>query len=68
MIDKKIREYLLPERILWETGGVKEAESLLRYNSDQAFFGGALGCVLEPGAGVLLDFGKELSGGVRDRL
>ena len=65
MIDKKIREYLLPERILWETGGVKEAESLLRYNSDQAFFGGALGCVLEPGAAVLLDFGKELSGGVR---
>ena len=65
MIDKKIHEYLLPERILLETGGVTDAKSLLRYNSDQAFFGGALGCILEPAAAVLLDFGKELSGGVR---
>ncbi|MDE6411223.1 MAG: alpha-L-rhamnosidase [Clostridia bacterium] len=65
MTDQKIREYLLPERILWQRGEVMNAEYLLKYHTDQSFFGGDIGCILQSGSAVLLDFGQELSGGVK---
>lgn len=65
MTDNKVREYLLPTRILWKSGTVTDAEYLLEYHTDQAFFGGDTGCVLSDGSAILLDYGKELSGGVK---
>ena len=64
MIDKKIREYLLPEKILAESK-TSDARCLLENNTDQAYFGGDCGCTLAQGAYLLLDFGRELSGGVK---
>ena len=68
--DKRVRDFLLPTRVLWTSGvGVQNAEALLQ-NDDSI-------CRLspipnagdnaggEPCAALLLDFGRELHGGVR---
>lgn len=55
--DPRRREYRLPTRILWTQGRMETPEHLLRDEETV--------CVLHPGASVLLDFGRELHGGVR---
>jgi len=66
MTDPRKREYVLPERILDKSPGAESTNSLLSLQSDQSFFGGPIGCVLKAkGDYVLLDFGRELSGGVK---
>jgi hypothetical protein len=61
--DPRVREFMLPIRVLWTSdAGVANAEALLSRSDDA--------CTLrrEPGAeppGVLLDFGLEIHGGVR---
>ena len=60
-LDPRVRRLVLPMRILWSSGGAEGADSLLR-NDDAA-------CVMRPSAeapsAVLLDFGRELHGGIR---
>ncbi len=58
LLDPRARRYLLPTRILWQSAdAVERAEALLR--DDDAV------CVLRPGGAVVLDFGRELHGGLR---
>ena len=64
MIDKKIREYILPIKILRALLTENE-ESLLKYNGDQPCFGTGELCKILPGGYVLLDFGEEYSGGIK---
>lgn len=61
--DPRVREYLLPTRVLWTQGGVHAPEHLLTDDPHH--------CILapakpgEPPSALLLDFGRELHGGVR---
>jgi len=64
-----VREYLSPERILWTSGeGVVNAERFLKPGTGQADLVGADLCTLvgdsENPPSLLLDFGKELHGGI----
>ncbi|MFA5203692.1 MAG: alpha-L-rhamnosidase C-terminal domain-containing protein [Lentisphaeria bacterium] len=67
--DPRRRDYLPPRRILYATAGdlaPDNPERLLTAGERQAQaeFQGPL-CRLLPGAAILLDFGRELNGGVR---
>lgn len=64
MKDEKIREYILPTRIV-ASERCENADYLLTYHTDQSYFGGEEGFVLQAGGWVLLDFGAEYSGGVK---
>lgn len=70
-IDDRTRSHVLPRAILWqsgEPGAVQNAAALLRNNSGQISIGKQDICVLNNrggGAGLLLDFGIELHGGIR---
>jgi len=57
IVDSRVRRLLLPKRIAWVSGQVEGAPNLL--NDDDA------ACVMRPGAALLLDFGRELHGGIR---
>ena len=66
--DDRVRDYILPDRVLWTTGEdtVKDAENLLKADKEpQASFGPSSLCTLLPGGGVLLDFGKQYHGGIQ---
>jgi len=70
--DPRVRQYLLPRRIVWTSSAegavVENAESLLREKIGQVTLESHEPCVLRSkGAqpGILLDFGRELSGGVQ---
>ena len=81
VVDPRVRTYIDPVRIVWQTpkannGGerfkIKDAASLLAKRRGQVPEGGwgrgNVGCVLVNGGetpGVLLDFGRELHGGVQ---
>lgn len=64
MKSELIREYILPARVLAQQG-CANADYLLKYHTDQSFFGGEEGFSLTAGGWILFDFGKEYSGGVR---
>lgn len=62
VLDPRVRRYLLPTRVLWQTPeGVENVDALLR--DDDSI------CVLRPApatpSAVLLDFGREIHGGIR---
>lgn len=69
--DERIRSYIVPQRVLWETNNEKaqviNSEALLEKRSTQISLESKGPCVLcnngEP-ASVLLDFGCELHGGI----
>lgn len=70
--DPRVRQYLAPVRVLWqspnEASAVENAEQLLRTGPVQITLDAPAACTLrhagkEPG--VLLDFGRELHGGVQ---
>ena len=66
--DDRVRDYILPDRVLWTTGEdtVKDVENLLKYDKEpQVSFGLRNLCTLLPGGGVLLDFGKQYHGGIQ---
>jgi len=70
--DPRTRYYIPPNRILWQSQGegaaVESAEALLLARDGQATLGGGDACVLRNRggrAGLLLDFGTELQGGVQ---
>ena len=70
--DPRVRQYIAPLRIVWqsqEDGAVVEnAAQLLKPDSGQITLDNRSACILRhkgKAPGVLLDFGRELSGGVQ---
>jgi alpha-L-rhamnosidase len=69
--DELTRRYILPNRIVWQSQGLAHPEysnRLLDDNSMQASTQDLPGCLLkynDKPAGILLDFGCELNGGIR---
>lgn len=71
-LDPRVRRYVMPTRILWQTEGpqcgVDNAQALLEDRSDQITLGAHAPCVLKnqgKAPGLLLDFGRELHGGLQ---
>ncbi|MFD0794843.1 alpha-L-rhamnosidase C-terminal domain-containing protein [Mucilaginibacter litoreus] len=70
--DERQRFYLSPTRIVWTTdttsGAIINPENLLKKGTGQADLSGAHLCVLRSASskkpGILLDFGKEIHGGI----
>lgn len=70
--DARVREYVMPTRIVWQSAAegstVQHAERLLEPFSGQITLDHRAGCVLRHDGrapGILLDFGRELHGGVQ---
>ncbi len=67
--DPTVREYLPPVKITWQTGTVTNADRLLKPGNGQADLSGKGTCSLKGSgqskAGILLDFGRELHGGLQ---
>ena len=63
------RDYISPERIVWTRGDVSDADVLLPLSEGQADLSGRPMCRLVTGAAdtasIILDYGKELTGGLR---
>jgi len=63
------RSYLSPVKIIWRTGDIQHAERLLEKGNGQADLNTGGLCRLKSSAtarpGILLDFGKELHGGLQ---
>ncbi|MBP7053607.1 MAG: alpha-L-rhamnosidase [Phycisphaerae bacterium] len=70
-VDPRVRRYVMPARVVWHSSDktVEKPEALLVRRSGQVTLDASNPCVLRNGkdgqAGVLLDFGKELHGGVQ---
>ncbi|MFA6815420.1 MAG: alpha-L-rhamnosidase C-terminal domain-containing protein [Lentisphaeria bacterium] len=62
--DELSHTLLAPVRVVWQSDGVDFGERLITEPKSQVYMQ-AQGCVLQPGSGLLLDFGMELPGGVR---
>lgn len=67
--DELTREFISPTRILWQSGSVDNTGQLLKAGNGQADLTNASICVLKNDktgkqASILLDFGKELHGGL----
>ena len=70
VVDPRVRAYIHPTRVLWHTGAgsVQSPETLLQKRSGQVTLDASNPCILKNAdtqAGILLDFGKELHGGVQ---
>lgn len=70
--DDRIRTYVIPQRIIWQSTGegtsVENTEVLLQKRAGQITLDSRNACILKnkgEKAGVLLDFGIELQGGVQ---
>jgi alpha-L-rhamnosidase len=68
--DPRVRRYIPPARIVWQTLGAAAPRNPERLfaAADQATLGGGVPCVLKhegEAPGLLLDFGRELHGGVQ---
>lgn len=64
-----VRRFLSPVRIVWQTGSITNAERLLKPGNGQADLSGKELCMLKSNGttkpGLLLDFGRELHGGIQ---
>ncbi|MET1057668.1 MAG: alpha-L-rhamnosidase C-terminal domain-containing protein [Pedobacter sp.] len=71
--EETVRRYLPPVRVLWQTenadGQIKNLNTLLRKGTGQADLSGKNLCILSSKGkgkpGILLDYGKELHGGLQ---
>lgn len=63
--DERVRSYVTPARIVWQNGDVRNAEALLFGTTGQPTIWRSPGAFLEPGASLLLDYGRELHGGIQ---
>ena len=66
--DPRVRRFVAPQRILWQTEGELAPENsaeLLALATGEASLSGKPKVTMKPGAGILLDFGRELHGGVQ---
>ena len=71
-VDPRVRRYLSPTRVVWKSSGadssVANAEALLTRGSGQVTLSNSVSCKLSNEGktpGILLDFGKELHGGIQ---
>ena len=60
-----IKKYIYPTRVVKTYGDIAGADELKREKDLQIGFYEPSVCVMNPGSSVILDFGKELQGGVR---
>ena len=65
--DPRVRRYVIPRRVVWQSSGatVENTQALLAAGRGQVTLDNANPCVLHEGGGVLVDFGRELQGGVQ---
>ena len=66
--DNRMKKYIPPKKILWKTSSVENIEALLENRTPQVSLQSIHPCILHnkgEGAGVLLDFGVEICGGIR---
>jgi alpha-L-rhamnosidase len=67
--ESTVRRFLTPQRILWQTGNIVNAGHLLKRGNGQADLSGQDLCLFtnkgSVKSGLLLDFGKELHGGLQ---
>ncbi|MHC4742314.1 MAG: alpha-L-rhamnosidase-related protein [Planctomycetota bacterium] len=68
--DPRVRRYVIPKRIVWESGEdtVENPSALLKKRTGQVTLKASEPCILksgQTGGGILLDFGVELQGGVQ---
>ena len=71
-VDPRVRQYIVPTRLVWqskEEGAVVETpENLLKTESGQVTLSAPAACILRNNGktpGILLDFGRELHGGLQ---
>lgn len=62
--DTRVKDYLLPTRIYAEFGA-ENTDALLRSTHTQIYLSGNQTCTIKKGGYLVLDYGKELHGGVR---
>jgi alpha-L-rhamnosidase len=65
--DPRVRRYVIPRRVVWQSSGttVENTQALLSAGRGQVALDTINPCVLHEGGGVLVDFGRELQGGVQ---
>lgn len=65
--DPRVRQYVIPQRVVWQstTSTVENTEALLSAGSGQVTLDNNQPCVLHEGGSVLVDFGRELHGGIQ---
>ena len=65
--DPRVRRYVIPRRVVWQSSGstVENTQALLSAGSGQVTLDSRSPCVLNEGGSVLVDFGRELHGGVQ---
>jgi len=65
--DPRIRKYIMPKKILWQSGNesVLLSEELLKEKAGQATVYSGNCCEIKDNGSILLDFGVELHGGIQ---
>jgi alpha-L-rhamnosidase len=65
--DPRTRTYVIPQRVVWRSPGatVENSAALLAAGSGQVTLDNSRPCVLNEGGGLLVDFGRELHGGLQ---
>ena len=71
-VDPRVRRYIVPNRVVWQSkeagAAVETPERLLKTGSGQVTLSSPAACVMRNNGktpGILLDFGRELQGGVQ---
>ncbi len=66
--DSRVRKHILPEQIVWQNENnslLENPDALLLNGVNNASPWSDKGCILKNGAGICLDYGKEIHGGVK---
>lgn len=65
--DPRVRRYIIPQRIVWQSSDktIENAQKLLSAGSGQVTLDNNNPCMLHEGGSVLVDFGRELHGGLQ---
>jgi hypothetical protein len=68
MEDPRVRRFVAPQRIVWQSEGdkaPKNSQALLALAKGEAALTGKPTVLMKHGSGLLLDFGRELHGGIQ---
>ncbi|TWU40631.1 alpha-L-rhamnosidase-related protein [Novipirellula artificiosorum] len=67
VVDPRTRTYVVPKRVLWvsDDSRVENADALLKEGNGQVTLDEVDPCIVHEGGAILLDFGRELHGGVQ---
>jgi len=66
--DTRVRKHILPKQIVWKNNSSDSkmnCDCLLEEGVNNASPWSAKGCVLKKGAGICLDYGREIHGGIK---